>query len=394
MIALALALAAPAVAQPAPADAIEAARFFIRKEWYADAEAELSSFVATEDGALDPEAWYLLAQVRFERADLDGARDAAERAQTFARDDAQLQQAASFAEFLRTQFGVLTVEGTYAGVSTTLDLSLDSVLYDPDLKAWLARLSAIVETPLELPVRLGLPAGTYTVNGRQVTVAPGAEANVQLATGDLATRGGGVAQLATLELGVGTSIWLGEDARDLLPGVATQLAVSQPLGLLVVGVTLDWDPRWFRTADGALGNSLAGWGAGARVGVALAGGDPLQIRPSLGYRFARIPGIARDCEGGSPSGCTPDAAADVVIYGVATAHIALAELAIDVIDRSGGLGFGFGVRLAGEHAWGRLPQSAVATTGGGLEVPYEVADDARPVRAAGARAMLALSLAF
>ena len=40
---------------------LDQARFFLRKEWYADAREQLEKAVSTQDGKLDPEAWFLLA---------------------------------------------------------------------------------------------------------------------------------------------------------------------------------------------------------------------------------------------------------------------------------------------------------------------------------------------
>jgi len=69
MIALLLTVCALAQEPAAQSDfqaMVDQARFFLKKDWYQDAAGELEAAVATEDGRLDHDAWFLLASVRFE----------------------------------------------------------------------------------------------------------------------------------------------------------------------------------------------------------------------------------------------------------------------------------------------------------------------------------------
>ena len=74
---------------------VDQARFFLRKGWYEDALVELEKARAHPDGALDPEVWYLLANVRYHLGDVPAAKRAAEKAHSQSRTEAQLQQAST-----------------------------------------------------------------------------------------------------------------------------------------------------------------------------------------------------------------------------------------------------------------------------------------------------------
>ena len=376
------------------ANQIEQARFFVRKQWFDDAIAELERAVASPEGRMDPEAWYLLATVRYELVDLEGARQAASRAHSFSHTADQLQQASGFNQFLQEQFGVVEVRGEYAGLSSGIEIELESVIFDPSLKLFLNKVEALHAEPRELPRRIGLPVGTYRINGEQITLTPGSETELVLGTSQLQAKGPGAVQLATIELSAGVGQWFSPHTSNHLPSPMTQLAVSQPIGHMVLGVMVDWAPQLYRTVDGDLATALSAWSLGGRVGANISGAEPLFVRPSVGYRYGYVPGIEKPCSDQEGAfACGQDQAADLMVYAVARAHVVLGELSIDYIDRGGSVSLGFGFKLVGEHAWAVLPEVAEAALQGGA-VSYRVNEAERPMTAVGARALFSLTVAF
>lgn len=399
MTPLLLALLAP---QPALAQDddfighIDNAKLFIRKRFYADALTELESAVALPDGRIDPEAWYMLANVRYELGDLDGARQAAARAHSYSRTDAQLQEASGFSAFLSEQFGVVVVSAPWAGLVGHLDVELDSILFDPTLKNWLERQrSGALAEKVMLPYRLGLPVGTYHINGHQVSVTAGAEIPLELTGGEIDTRGPASTQLAQAELAFGVSHWLGSAVAHFLPAPTVQLAASQPVGPLVAGVLVDWTPRWYQQVDDTTGSSIAAWTVGARIGWELPNTEPLVVRVSVGYRYGTVPGLPLSCVGdGAEYSCAREGPADVVVYAVSPAHIPHLELASVWLDRTRRTAVGVGMKATLDEAIGILPSAGQAALPEGEVFAYEVRSGSRMWTATGFRVLVNVSLAF
>lgn len=372
---------------------LDQARFFIKKGWYGDARRELEEAVALPDGGIDPEVWYLLATVRYQQLDVQGASEAAERAQTYARDDDQLSQSATFAAFLREQFGVIEVHAPYPGFVGKLDVEPTSAIFDPELKAYVGRISDQLGGHLTFPVRLSLPAGDYTINGGAVIVQPGVEQIVERTSSELAHSPFANAQLARAEIGVGLSMWLGRSTAHLEPGPSLHVGLVQPVGALIAGVFTDWSPRGYDTIDGKIVASPLGWGVGARLGVELPGTGVVAIRPSLGWRLAQIPGVPRNCEAAADGVmCTDRGPADVVVYSIGLANVALAELSVDWIDRSRKRTVGLGVKFIGEQAFGFLPASGTARLPDGSDLSYTIVD--RHFSSTGVRFMPTVAISF
>lgn len=398
-------LVAPVQAQ-APQDDfhghIDNAKLFIRKQYWQDALLELESAVALDDGRIDPEAWFMLATVRYELCDLEGARAAAARAHSYSRNDEQLQQASGLSAFLTEQFAVVEIRGPYSGLTARLDVELQSVLFDPNLKLYLAKLkSTRLDKKVMLPIRVGLPAGTYQINGRQLTLGPAEEAQLVLDSTDLGGSGPVGTQLAQAELGVGVGAWLaGQSLDHTLPAPTTQLAFSQPVGPVVAGLMVDWTPRPYHNANDDIDWSPWAWTGGARVGLELADTQPLVVRTSLGYRFGTVPGVELSCltDPESRYRCTQAVdgdAADLKVYAVGRAHIPMVELSVDYLDRTRTSTVGVGVKVIAEEALGTLPANAQANLPeDGGTISYEVLEGDRTWTATGFRALLNLSLAF
>lgn len=372
---------------------LDQARFYVKKQFWDDAVTELDRVTATLEGRIDPEAWFLLAQARYQLGDLEGAQQAAQRSHSYARTDGQLQAAAGFESFLTEQFGVVLVKAPYDGLVGTLDVELTSTLFDPEQKVWLARVEKRIAGKQTLPVRVGLPLGTYKINGRDVEVIPGKTIEVVLGPGELST---GVTQLARAEVAVGIGAWLGADVEGLLPAIETQLALSQPAGPLIFGLMVDWSPRALVDISDAIVPVTQGFSAGIRVGVE-ARGPALVFRPSVGYRYARIPGVARGCVTGADDvfGCREGTdGADLVVYPIGGAHVPLVELALDWSDRSRKSALGLGVKGIAEHAFGQLPTEGDAVDSRGVSFSWQLDPKERTFSATGFRFLLHVSMGF
>ena len=253
----ALALAAPEVVIEADYRSyVDQAKFFLKKDWYVDAEAQLSLAVAHPDGRLDPEAWFLLARVRFELADLPGARDAADHALTQSRDDEQARQTEELLTFLQQRFGSLQLISTRAGVSTKIDVVLTSVLLDPQLKAYYTQIAGRLKEPVVLPLEIGLPAGSYTINEQVIQVGSGSAQSVPIALSALGL------QTTELTISGGFGTWMGPQATHLLPSPGTELGVHVPFGTFVVGARGGWWVQPRDTPAGSCTGTAAGpWGS-------------------------------------------------------------------------------------------------------------------------------------
>ena len=382
-----------------PAVAVEAdyrsyldqARFFVKRGWYPDAEEQLQLATTHPDGALDAAAWALLAQVRYELADLHGARFAADRALVNSHDAEQTRQTRELLTFFETKFGFVDLVAAQEGAATHLEVELLSTLFDPDLKAFLGRLDErLVDDPVVLPYPLGLPAGRYRINGVEVEVAAGGDA--RLDTPLLGTKALAL-QTLQLEVGVGTSFWLGPRAQHYTPSIATQLSLSVPTGPVVWGVLVDAFPSPYLTDSGAVAVGLGAFAGGVRVGLELPNTQPMVFRPSVGWRVGQVPGVELPCavEGGSAT-CAPDAPGQLFVYVPATAHLPFVEFAAHYQDRRRRSGWGAGLKVIGEWGCGVVPAQGTATSRDGTGFDYGVSS--RSWSSPGLRVLADLSLAF
>ena len=387
-----------AVAAPAPEEEVEdyrshvdQARFFLRKEWYDDARDQLELAVASEDGRLDPEAWFMLAKVSYELGDLSRARYAADRALVNSRDAEQIRQTDELLQFFEERFGLVTVEAPHDGMASRVDIELRSTIFDPDLKLWLNRVQATLDRPVVLPYTVGLPAGRYLVNGVEVEVAAGSETTV---SPPIRSRSPRTLQVVEVELGLGATALIGRPVANLLPAPTAELSIGLPIGPLVVGAMADLSPQPYTTRVGALQAGPQGFAGGAQVGFELPGTQPLVVRPSLAWRYVSLPGFEAACARGATWTCAVDAPVrQLYLYVPTTAHAAAVELAVMYQDRARRSGLGAGAKASGELWFGRLPAAGEASGELG-PVSYEVPDAAGSFTAGGVRILATLSYAL
>ncbi|MBK9647563.1 MAG: hypothetical protein IPO67_20785 [Deltaproteobacteria bacterium] len=378
--------------------AMDQAKLFTRRGWVEDARAELEAAAATPAGAESAALWWALAGARLTLCDAEGAWLAAERAAALTKDEAARAEALTFAADLRGQHGVLTVSAPHDGMFSRLQLEPQSMLLNPEHKRCVEALSLTWTHGVSLPARVALPQGEYAVQGQTVTVSPSAESSLPLSMSQLGAKGFSALQVSRLELASGVSTLFGPQAAHYAPSLELQVAFTQPVAGWLIGATVDWSARsWVMVEAGPAGSarSVAG---GLRLGRELMIGGPLALRPTLGYRYGVIPGVALGCVGGSGEGLSCDTSPapsdDWAVYASALAHIPTAELSMNYRRAGRTTALGLGVRAGVDLVLGapQSPGQAQATTRE-LTVVYTVQDDAA-FRAVGLRMLAEVSVAF
>ncbi len=385
MLALLLALSSGASAQELEdyRSHVDQARFFIRKGWYEDAALELEAATTHADGELDGTAWYLLAEVRYHLGDIDGAKEAADRAHSNSRSEADLERAAGFSRWLQDNFGELEVHTRFDGVESAVTVELTSLILDPELKSYLSELSTRLAEPRPLPLRFGLPKGSYQVNGREAVITSGEKTQLRVPVRGAAPE---PFQVTELEASLGVAAWAGSAARGHLPGPTVRLGVTQPIGFGVLGLAVDYSARPLSTPVG-LRAAPADLGIAVRVGLEAGRIRDAALRAALSGRVARVGGLGLPCaldESGASVRCSKDAAPAAWAYPNSLLVVPGLELSAVVLDRRRETAIGWGLRLIGEAGLGRRPGAGSARIAGD-EIPYTVDPDDRPVVLGGVR---------
>lgn len=354
------------------------AQFFAKRGWSADALGEIEAALATPEGALSWEAHWLGARLAWDLCDLDRALALGRRAADLAPDPAAAEAPASFVAGLERDMGWAVLDAPYPGMTSRLQLELTGLLFDPELQDYTDRLATRLRDRTPLPVRVGLPAGSYLVNGRELVVPAGGEARLALPMEAIGRRGLTQLQVARLELAAGTGLWFGERTGDLLPAARGSLGFTLPAGQVLLGPVF----------EGALQSYLAdesvragvGWAAGARIGTEVFLGGPLAVRPSLLLRYGQIPGIGLACtEDAGGWDCAVEAPASGPVHHVYAAGRGImpgAELLVEYREAGRTTALGTGVRVAVDYAGGNLAEQGVARDTDGNEYTWHTTDTA------------------
>jgi len=374
---------------------VDQAEFFLRKDWYEDAEEQLALATEHPDGQHDPVVWYLLATTRLSLGDVLGAQLAADRAQTNARTLDQAQQAEQLNTYLATTYGVLVITGPQ-GTSARLDLQLDSLVFDAQAQEIAAIVREQARDKALLPRRIGLPAGTWQLNGDPVVIPPGETVTLPV------PEGGGPSPLLTLfdraevEVGIGLAGWQGQETADLFPAPEMRVALSWPVGPIDLAVTGSWRPQAYQRRDGSALSSAASGGFGLRLGLPLPELEPWIVRPALTGRIAWIPGIPMNClRSEADYTCDQDGPSDVLLYGVGRAWVPGAELTVARLERRRQFSIGFGMQARLERAFGTLPTAGAAQSlSDGAPLRYTTDPSERDFRAVGWSTMATVFMAL
>ncbi len=355
MIALLLAWLGLARAETDVATHLAQAELFARRHWYEDAANELDIVLDSEEGRTSFEANWLAAQVAWEILDIDWALRTARRAAELAPDPARRDAALALVDSYEQQFGFLVVEGPYAGMATRMQLELEGMLFDPELKRFVNRVALAWRERTPLPVRQGLPAATYRVNGQEVAVKPGETVTLRLPMAAVGARGIAALQVARLEVGAGMGFFLGPLAESGLPGPDLHLAWTQPVGGLLLGLSGDLATLRFAAPDHQLEGTLFHQAVGLRVGRELPTRLPLGIRPSLSVRYLAAPGIPLDCSGDGRCAVGGDGDPDRRVYATGRAVAPGLELVVEYRQAGRTTAFGTGMRAVVEQPVGWIP---------------------------------------
>ncbi|MCO4743418.1 MAG: hypothetical protein KC912_01430 [Proteobacteria bacterium] len=368
---------------------LDQARFFVKRGWAEDALDELESAIKTDDGRIDPEVWWLLAQVRLELGDLAGAETAAEKAHSYARSEEQLHSAAALASFLRDHFGTLRVDSNPGGLQSSLRLSREQALVDPAVAAYFERLvTESAANATRLPVDLELPVGEYTVNGKTVRIAPHEVHPVTLAADQLIA-GRTASQLFRMDGAIGVQSWLGLSDAHGPAGPQLEVGVRRLAGPIALGASIRWAPQPHARRDVAPVYGVGAIGAGLRIGMPVVTTAGVWT-PAVGYRLSVVPGVEIACD--SPSWqCADSDSADLWVYTNAWVHSPFVELGFEFGDAMRNNRWSPGVRASGELALGQLPAQGTAKLVTGSQVAYTLSSDARSSIGAGLAISLTLS---
>lgn len=275
-------LAFLAVAVAADFDSVmDQARFFLEREQLADAQEQLEVAVTTLPGSRDAETWFLLAKIHYERGQLDAATEAANRARIFSRTPSELSQTQELYAFFQGRFGMMTIAGP-EGQRTAVDLQQTSNQLDPELKAYVSRWrTRLADDEVALPFSLGVPVGSYAVNGQSVDIEAGETTVVEGAVVDAS----GFDAL-TIDLSAGGLGWATD--QPLLASGLAELAVTVPFRGWIAGLVGQVTAQRFgeEVVETGIGGSV-----GLRAGRRFRIGHPWVLIPALDLRAGRVPGV-------------------------------------------------------------------------------------------------------
>lgn len=350
---------------------LDQAKFFVRRGWADDALAELERAAATEDGRIDPDVWWLLAQVRLELGDLAGAEDAAEKAHSYARTDEQVHAASALASFLREAFGTLRVDSSPGGLSSTLEVARSEPLVDPAVAAYFARLTASLSGEgSQLPRDIELPIGAYALNGVPAEITAHETTEVILLPDQIRAPHKTASQLLRVDGAIGLHSWLELADSHGIVGPQIELGLRQLTGPVVLGGSVTWTPQPHARRDVAPVYGIGAGSISARIGAPLP--SPFGVfTPAIGYRLAVVPGVELSCA--SPDwSCTEADTADLWIYANALVHAPFVELGLEFGDALRKTRWSPGVRAVGELGFAQLPSGGTSRLVSGGEFMYTV----------------------
>jgi len=375
---------------------LQQARLFAKKKWYDDARAELESALTLPGGSEHYDVHRLAHDVAWELLDIPWARAMAEGAARLAPDEPRRLEAQVLADSYATRFGLVIIDGPHDGMSSRLQLELTSVLFDAELKRFVSRMGLRVREKHPLPLTIGLPVGSYLINGASVQVLGGEEARLSLPMNQLGARGLAALQVTRLEVAGGIAAHLGEEARALLPTPIVHIALTQPIGPILTGVFMDLGAQSVAGPDGQRHGLGAMQSVGTRVGVELSGRAPVAIRPSATIRYGRQPGMPLDClDVQGVLDCSVSASeADVRVYGTGQIWAPGVELSLDYREGGRTTALGTGVKILADQAFGSLPSDLDVAWAYEAQAPQPLTNLERTWTATQLRVLANVSFAF
>jgi len=335
------------------------AKHFFKKHWLKDAATEMRAALETTEGQQSYEAHWFAAQLAWELLDIEWATESAQRAAELALEPNAAEMATRLVENYSENFGFLTIDAPHPGMVTRLQFESTSMIFDPELKRYINRVATQWREKNVLPITIGVPKGNYLVNGEAVEVGGGTEATIVLPMSRIGARGLAALQVTRSEISAGLTGLGGDHVGAQLPAARFQLALTQPIGRLLVGGFVDQTLYTYGGADLEQYATQGAWSGGARMGMEFVGKVPIAIRPSVLLRAASIPGLPIDCETEfSVLRCSSpnfDAAPEQRIYATGHAWMPGAELSLDYRQAGRTTALGSGVKFIYEYAFGGFP---------------------------------------
>jgi hypothetical protein len=340
------------------------AELYAKRGFYADARVELALAMDTPEGQHDPELAWTAAQVAWELQDVEGAIAMAERTARLAADEQVRDNATAWADNLRESFGFLTIEGPYAGMTSPIQLDPRSTIFDPELKRYINKLGVRLRSSTDLPIRIGVPAGDYLINGEAATVTAGQESTVRLPIRAMGSRGMAAVQVARLEFAAGVAAPFSRRADNALPSPELEIGLTEPIGSVTAGVAVAFLAQAYRTED-SVARSMGGGSIAARVGKDFVLQGPVSLRPSVVGRAGWMPGIPYLCDGtgGETWTCSPASEAPQLsntLYATAQIVGIGGEVLVEYREAGRTTSLGTGVRLGVEQLFGTVPSQSEA----------------------------------
>lgn len=397
-----LLLLAPSFAEAAPQSAayhLDQARQFVKNKWYDDAAEQIEAALAA-GGEADFEVNWLGAQVYQELTRMDRAAALARRAADLAPNAGARDRCAALVDYLESSWGQLQITAPYDAMRSRVQVEPTSPVIDPEEKRLLNKIALDLRDNVTLPVTVSLPVGDYLVNGVAVSVTGGGSSSVALQLDQLGARGLAALQVSRLEVSPGAVARWGSALGGTSIGPSIEVAFTQPIGPVLLGVVADWEPRGYATIADSTSFTPSGGSAGLRIGRELAVGGPVAIRPSAGIRYTIVTGVRMDCTWTDPTRtaatCGPPGAADadLAAYAPAQGVAPFGELAAEYRQAGRTTALGVGVKLAIEDAIVFLPgDGAISLVDGSTEsIRYQ--SDVGAVNLPGVRLAATLDFAF
>ena len=403
--ALLLLLLAPSSVHASDADhAVSQARRFVKNGWVDDAINELEKASATPSGRTSFDVHAMLANIHFDLGDVLLAKHYGERAVELATDPSQRSETSELLRFLDENFGTVHLTSPYPGMEAVLNVESAFPVLDPEVSRLYSVLKNRLSGKTALPLSVGLPVGVHQVNGLTVEVKAGRESALELTMEALGATGLSALQVSRIELATGVGVLTSSRVSNLRPSFDSQLSISQPIGPWIIGAQFDHSYRSFNIPGEGLFVDPLAYTVGLRVGREFSIGGPVAIRPSIGYRYGYVPGIALTCESADPNDAyaspytchDPDKAdgdGDVRVYAIARTHIPFGELALDYRHSRKTTAIGLGIKVIGEMAVGSMKeQDKALVEATGETIDYRVVET--ELSAASVRMLANLSFAF
>lgn len=384
--------AAPAPEAGDPAHHIRQAKLFLKRGYLNDAADELALARKSTAGQAMYEVWWLSSQVAWDRAQGVKAREFAAQARSRAVTAEEQQQSQGWIDQFDANMGFVEVDGPQEGLKTRLQLERSGLLFDPGQKKYLDRVALNWRERTDLPLKAALPVGDYLINGEAVKVEAGATAALRLPFAAIGNKGLAALQVTRFEVAGGVSLPMGA-LSGLRPAPTTQVALTVPVGQVLLGGMVDLAPQWASLGNERL-RAPGGWSGGARVGTELFTRLPLSIRPSAVLRVGQLPAIPLACaEAGGAWSCALGEAGpgELPVLARGRAWMPGGELVVEYREAGRTTALGAGVKLEVDAVLGQLPSEGEAETAG-APLSWTLADTA--VRGANARILANVSLAF